>query len=488
VKLDKDKKKGKGKGRKAKVAEELASAPKELDGLPEELDDALPEKDENEMVTGEGPESGAAADSAPEELAHVTEQSPEKTTANLMLTDNKTVFDKPEQAENPTEESVPDAADDTVSRIKETREKSPEPGPNTREKKSKSGPGWWLWIVSIIVGLAAAVASFYLWQLNLSQTQQQQASQTKVVAVVQKIEEQSILVRSLQRELDRQTEVSNQRQSALRGELEEQLSELRAHLASQQKRLLSLSTTDRADWLLAEADYLMRLANQRLLMGKEIAGALDLLAAADDIIRELDDSALHSVRKALAENMAALNAAGRLDTDGLYLKLGALARQSEQLRLFKLPELTVGKPEVQVDENWQQRLQTGFSGAVAKLSSYVNYQKRDTIYKPSLAPEYEAAVRQNLRLMFEQAQMALLSSKQKLYEDSLQKASYWLNTYYTLDEAAISSIKMSIDSLAQQKIEIQLPDISSAPRALKDYMSMIHQLSRPNPQQGAEVK
>ncbi|MFT5690880.1 MAG: uroporphyrin-3 C-methyltransferase, partial [Oceanicoccus sp.] len=352
----------------------------------------------------------------------------------------------------------------------------------------KSGPGWWLWILSIVVALLAAAASFYLWQANLSQTQQQQENQAKVSAAIQRIDEQATLVRTLQRELDRQTEVSSHRQSTSRGELDDQLNQLRRQLASQQKRLLSLSTTDRADWLLAEADYLMRLANQRLLMGKEIAGALDLLAAADDIVRDLDDSALYPVREALADNMAALKAAGRFDTNGIFLQLGALARQSEQLRLFKLPELKVGKPEVQVDENWQQRLQSGFSGALDKLGNYVNYQKRDTLYKPSLSPEYESAVRQNLRLMFEQAQMALLSSKQYLYEESLQKAHYWLDTYYSLDEVAIASIKSSIEALKEQKIDIELPDISSSLRALKNYMDTIHQLSAPKTEEGAGVE
>ena len=37
-------------------------------------------------------------------------------------------------------------------------------------------------------------------------------------------------------------------------------------LDSHNKRLLSLSSTSREDWLLAEAEYLLRLANQRLLM------------------------------------------------------------------------------------------------------------------------------------------------------------------------------------------------------------------------------
>lgn len=442
-------------------------------------------------------------DPAIEEPDSPPDKSVEEVAAGPEFSVNPATLDEPRQGASKRDESKHDEGtqvEASPAQAASTPENDNQFEPKVNEKKrgnsqtaqvnsgDKSGPGWWLWILSIIVALIAAAASFYLWQSGLSQTLEQQENQAKVSAAIQRIDEQSTVVRTLQRELDRQTEVSSQRQSTLRGEFEDQINQLRSQLASQQKRLLSLSTTDRADWLLAEADYLMRLANQRLLMGKEIAGALDLLAAADDIIRELDDSALYRVRKALADNMAALNAAGRLDINGIFLQLGALARQSEQLRLFKLPELKVGKPEVQIDENWQQRLQTGFSGALDKLGNYVNYQKRDTIYKPSLAPEYESAVRQNLRLMFEQAQMALLSSKQTLYEESLQKARYWLDTYYNLDEAAIASIKSAIDTLGRQHIEIELPDISSSSRALKDYMDTIHQLSVPKTEEGAGVE
>ena len=182
------------------------------------------------------------------------------------------------------------------------------------------------------------------------------------------------------------------------------------------------------------------------------------------------------MREALANDMAGLRAAVTIDLEGHYLALAALAQQAEQLQLIKVLKLSLPEPEIPVAETWQQRLAVGFQAALDKLSSYIQISRRDDVYKPLLAPEYEAAVRQNVRLMFEQAQMASLAGKQKLYEDSLSKAHHWLVTYYTLDKASADAVIVQLQSLKQQQVDITLPDISGSLRALKAYVENIHQI------------
>jgi uroporphyrin-3 C-methyltransferase len=338
------------------------------------------------------------------------------------------------------------------------------------QPKRSSGGKNWLAAIALLLAVAAIAISAYQWQLGFN-SQQQLA--VELATLDSRVDSQAQDGRTVQRAIDRQTEVVRLQQEKLL----EQINQLKQQLNSQHKRILSLSTTDRNDWLLAEAEYLIRLANQRLLMGKEITGAKDLLIAAADIIKELDDSALHSVRKALANDVATLNAANKLDVEWLYLRLGAAAQQIDQLRLFEAPVLSAEAVEETTPDNWQQRFLSGLEVAWEKLKTYLQIRRRDEIYQPALAPEYEAAVRQNVRLMLEQGQMALLAGKQRLYEDSLNKASHWIKTYYTLDASASQAVLASIDDLKQQQVEIVLPDISASLRALKDYMDMMHDVS-----------
>jgi uroporphyrin-3 C-methyltransferase len=336
--------------------------------------------------------------------------------------------------------------------------------------EKKSGPGLGLWLVTLLIAIAGAALSIYLWKIGIQQQDLLLKGSADIAGAIQRVDQQTNNNADLQRQLDQEKDrgLQNQKQFDIK------IEGLQQQITGQRKQLLSLSTTDRDDWLLAEAEYLMRLANQRLLMGKEVKGALELLTAADSIVKELDDTGLYPVRQALSENMSALRAAGSLDIEGLYLQLDAAAKQAAKLRLIDMSGLDVVMPEIAPAETWQQRLEFGFQAAWHTLSQYIQINRRDEIYKPLLAPEYEAAVKQNIQLMFEQAQMASLSGKQRLYEKSLDKVIVWLHRYYTLDKSKVDTLIGSVALLSKQKVEISLPDISSSLRSLKSYMETIH--------------
>ena len=328
-------------------------------------------------------------------------------------------------------------------------------------------------VLALLLALAAIGAAGYLWQGAMQQRGQLADSRADIAGTTQRVDSQDQQLREMQRQLDRQRDSAGGELKALSSRLDT----MKRQLDAQQKRLQSLTTTDREDWLLAEAEYLIRLANQRLLMGKEIAGARKLLQAADKILLELDDAGLYSVRKVLAEDIAKLRAAGSLDIEGLYLKLGAAAKQGDQLPLFALPQFQPSAEEAAPPQGWRQRLQSGLGAALTKLNQYIRINRREDKYQPLLAPEYEGAVRQNLHLMFEQAQLAALAGKQKLYEDSLDKAKYWLQNYYKLDQKAAGVLVDTINSLEKERVEVTLPDISGSLRALKAYLENLHEVT-----------
>jgi uroporphyrin-3 C-methyltransferase len=336
-------------------------------------------------------------------------------------------------------------------------------------QEKPSGPGWMALGFVLAIALAGTLAAAYLWQFS---GHQQQSLHASVEAAIQRVDSEVDQARALQRQIDQQKLVAAQSEKSLR----EEISVLQGLVARQQQRLQSLSTTDRNDWLLAEVEYLVRLANQRILMGEDVASALKLLRAADDIIREMDDSGLYPVRKVIAEDIAALNTAAKLDVEGLYLQLAAVAKQAALLRLYQRPEFEPVSVELEQTGDWQQTLGSGFAAAWQKLSSYIKIHKRDEKYQRSLAPEYEAAVRQNVQLMFEQAQLALLSGNQKFYSDSLVRVGQWLREYYTLDIDATATVIAAVDDLQKESIVTVMPDISRSLRDLKTYLETAHNL------------
>jgi uroporphyrin-3 C-methyltransferase len=342
--------------------------------------------------------------------------------------------------------------------------------PTSKPAAEKKSANSLLAVIALLVAILALAASAYLWQNG--QTQNRQLL-TDLGGAQQLAESQQGQVQALQRELAEQTAQAKQQQQVL----QENLKTVQDQLRSQQQRLISLSTTDREDWLLAEVEYLTRLAEQRVLTAGDAVSAIGLLEAADKILHELDDSALYPVRKTLAENKTALQVAAKLDIDGLYLRLDALASEVGELQLFSKTELTIAEPESKpVTDDWRDSLEQGANAAWDKLSQYIQIHRRDDVYKPALAPEHEEALRQNVRLMFEQAQMALLSSNEALYQRSLNKAQQWLKDFYTLEAEAAAVIADNVEALKQQQITAELPDISSTRRALKAYIETLHEL------------
>ena len=242
----------------------------------------------------------------------------------------------------------------------------------------------------------------------------------------------------------------------------------------QRQQLLELRGTDRAIWSLAEAEYLLRLAHQRLAMASDPGSALSLLTSADTLVQGLDDLELHPVRAALASDMAALRAIPKLDQEGVWLRLQALVGEAERLRLFSLPgqvevsgELRGEDGEPPAPTGWTQRLRQSLGEATGKLSSYILIQRREAPFQPLLEPQWEGLVRQNLRLLLEQAQAGLLSGNQKLYDQGIAAGRGWLGEFFSIDEAAVAAMDAELADLARLQVEREYPDIDRSVAALR---------------------
>ena len=116
------------------------------------------------------------------------------------------------------------------------------------------------------------------------------------------------------------------------------------------------------------------------------------------------------------------------------------------------------------------RLERGYEEAARKLSDYIVIRRRDVPMQALMDPQWEGLVRQNMRMLLEQAQVALLSGNQTLYQESLQRAQHWVAQFADTDEAASSAMSREIDQLEAQTIEVNMPDMGRSLRALDEAM------------------
>ncbi|MDJ0878061.1 MAG: uroporphyrinogen-III C-methyltransferase [Halieaceae bacterium] len=252
------------------------------------------------------------------------------------------------------------------------------------------------------------------------------------------------------------------------------LEAVEASLRSQRRQLLEISSTDRVDWTLAEAEYLLRLAYQRLLMAQDVSSALALLGSADAILRELDDTALYPAREAIAADMAALRAVPDVDVEGTWLRLKALAGRVDSLILFELPTLEEQREVVPADVGWRERLALGFEAALQKISDYLVIRRRDEPYEALMDPQWEQLVRQNLRMQIAQAQAALLAGNPTLYRSSIDATRRWLAEFFDFNAADVNALDAELAELEQVTITSDLPDIGRSLETVKDVIDARH--------------
>ena len=272
--------------------------------------------------------------------------------------------------------------------------------------------------------------------------------------------------------IEQQSQLAEKRSSQRSDQMLQVLTNIQLRLNNQGKRLAELGSTTRSDWLLAEASYLARLANQRLQTERSTKSPLALLQNVDVILKQLDDPELLPVRRAVAADITALQLAGEVDSAGLYLELSALAEAVVKLSVLKPVTETMLEPkqtENTMDE--QPKLQGMVTGFMTSVSQLIRVSQRSQPIEPLLQVHEEAIVRQNLRLMLEQAQSAVMREEQAIYSQSLEKAQRWLAQYFQLNPSA-TVIQQRLANLSDMEIVQQLPNISDSLQAIEALVAL----------------
>lgn len=332
--------------------------------------------------------------------------------------------------------------------------------------------------VAFIIALLAAVTVAYIGWLSFQQAEQLES----IAADSQRYHQQTKnLKQSLQAARSESAAAYTQRDQQSE-QLSSALQDANLIIAAHGRRLRSLTSTTTDDWRLAEVEYLLRLANQRILISQDSATALSLLTTADEILLTLADPRFFDIRKSIAEDRAALVLVGQQDLDGVFLRLSALTQQLEKLPLIIIPSFEADNDRINTERNesavspWREKLNAIGESTWQELKSLVVVNKRSSDIKPLLPPEQQYYLRGNLQLMINQSQLALLDGRQAVYSDSLSRAERWLQDYFPSDEHAIQSVITEIQMLQQVKVGIELPDVTKSLLSVTQFLAQQHQV------------
>jgi len=260
------------------------------------------------------------------------------------------------------------------------------------------------------------------------------------------------------------------------GSLEAQQKSLQDNVNALNEGLSSLKSDVQADaekdnmsaWVLAEVEYLLHIANNRLNLEHDVEAALTALSAAAKQLAALNLPELADIQQMISSEIEALGNVPKLDIPKMAQTLITLGSNIETLPLAKPKEAVLASNntdgerkqwEILADEVW------------TALKPLVTVRNSQVPAMAPLTPEKHAYLTQNLQLKIESARLALLRADNSTFHENLNISSEWLSQFYDADSTEGASALTTLSELQQATIDTELPNISASLQALQKFIA-----------------
>jgi len=322
----------------------------------------------------------------------------------------------------------------------------------------------------------AAVSIFssighYVWQ------QQQNSAQLLSMKkenqhIIQQSQEQlkNSLTAEFTRQLQQQSRVSNQSQQSAQQSHIDSAAQMELLTAQVSQLEQQVSQRQPNDWLIHEAEYLVRVAARTMWLERDTKAAINLLRDADNRLKELDQPKFLPVRALINEDIESLALMPTLKNQEAILTLMALNKQVSTLSLAGV-NLAEALDQTQEDfvlsddiNDWQENLAKTWQKF---LNDFITVRRRTGMAEPLMSPDQQQHLKQNLSLKIQLVQWAASEQKEDVYQQTLLDIQQWLNEFFDMNLAVNKSFYNSIEQLKQQTIYYDYPSDLRSLAAIK---------------------
>ena len=349
-------------------------------------------------------------------------------------------------------------------------------------------------IIALVIASVSIFASIghYVWQQQQSSAQLLTLNQQNQQAIQQS---QAQLKNSLTAEFSRQLQqqhrtTSQSQESAKKAHLDSdtQLQQLTTQIRQLEQQV---SLRQPNDWLIHEAEYLVRVAARTMWLERDTKAAINLLRDADNRLKELDQPKFLPVRALINEDIESLALMPTLQNQEAILTLMALNKQVPTLMLagVNLTEaLDQTTEDLALSDNigdWQENLAKTWHKF---LNDFITVRRRTGMVEPLMAPDQQQHLKQNLSLKIQLVQWAASEQKEEIYQQTLLDIQQWLNEFFDMNSPVNKRFYQSIEQLKQQTIHYDYPSDLRSLAAIKRLLQDSKQVTKPQTSKSKSVK
>lgn len=325
--------------------------------------------------------------------------------------------------------------------------------PTATEKQP--GSGVFTLLLLLIVAAATAGGGFYLWQQQQSLVNQQQ---TDIANLQQRLQQLKNNTSALQPAIQNNSSLIQRLDNR-----QQQIEEI-------SQRAITVTNRGQRDWILAEIDYLLRIANRRLQVARDINGAIAALTGADQRLHDLGDLTLFPVRQQLAKDIANLKALHQVDVNGTALALDAMIGRLNEIP-FKTVQDEVKAQFENLDTTVKQPQDDNFVDSVINTVMNIGDIKiQHRSIEPASSAEQQQQIEQILRTHLLGARLAVLRYDQQQYAHDIEQSIQLLHLHYKTDDNRVAQMKTDLSNYAAINLIPDLPIITGTWKMLQDVL------------------
>lgn len=331
----------------------------------------------------------------------------------------------------------------------------------TKERQPSGKAGVIIGVIAIILVLISTGGLFYHGHQQ-SMVQQQTIAKLQSQQQAQRDSQQSFSLQfnENQQRVTKQLQQTAQQLNVMRNN--EQLAA--SQLETVQLAIANLKMRNPNEWMLAEAEYLIRMAGRKLALEQDIDTSLALLSSAGRRITELNDPSLLALRKVIEQDITTLAKLPRIDRDGVALKLSIQAKEVSNLPLagFVRPEPNQVEEALSSDAaDWKENLTKTWHRF---SENFITVRRHNDSVEALLSPKEAWYLTENLKTKLLQAELSVYRQNQAIFTNSVSTSIEWINSYYDTSRRETQAMLETLNGLRDAVITAEYPSkLQSAP-------------------------
>ena len=214
--------------------------------------------------------------------------------------------------------------------------------------------------------------------------------------------------------------------------------------------------------VLYQVEYMLKLAEIKLNFDRDLGSAIKLFRSTDSLLAASGSRLLLPLREVLAEEIIQLSAVPTVDIGEIQIQLFSISRRIDALNVLGFAEfrrLTQNKAIVEVFSKDELRL-SRWNSFIELLGEVFVWRQHNSDVMPK-AEGLNAILndRRRVNLLLQEANFALSSQNEELFQLCVLKMLDWFERSVLLDSEQIQPIVRDIQSLQDLQLRPKLPNI-----------------------------